>query len=908
MEKEDILAFLKLDAKKNLNFYNQKVITNKKVKIGDIVDKGKEIENKIQQLQKKELEDTQKQSEKNKLKVESKKDQHVSSFIKEIKDWKKEITYIPRIRMKKIHEKKESFNRTNSQKDNSNISNNNTSRINNSIATKAILYNGEFFSLTEVQKEDPFFKQEEDSSYSNKEESSEENDKAKMSYDKQIDINFFTNRYFEYEYFDQEEKYYDDSDILRHLFEKSVQRNIIDEWFLTKQPSPYLPTFIKLIELAEPPDEDASNEDNEKEENSESNDSEKEGNDSALFPEEKKKIEKIFAEQKSHSNPEGDYYNFFTSKMKEISSFINSNANVLAPNQTNAFQRTKTKNAKETETKGNLVPSLSFNTKANEISFSIELQGELTQQNRVNPLKNLKRGIIVKGPNVAMYKIKNKMTDGSVALGKEVGHFDIRDMKIDEDASKNQRQEQSEIKSVEGSIVEKDPPSLNKIKEDGSSSSSVIDEKEKQEKIIEIKKIFDNGREITEPTIFLSAPIVNFNNRTLKPFFTQVKLFYTELPLNIDNASYSVLRFLSNPKCSSLELSTNKDTHILDYLYWHPNLLSLTIKSSFTGKFLNVMKNDKWTCRIKTLTIIKDNIVSEFEKELREIFRIKHSNTIQNIHFIDIEYNENIKDALLEHVNTFYSFTNEEMVKISRGKLSDIRTTSIPILNLSIKNSPPSGEGGYRKSEEVIDLKSVYSLFIYMLSRILKYNKGTVPEVFDMLDISETVVKNVNYLVKIITKFKIIKRLNISNTIIENIGKLIEAKTFLSSIKLVDSINDMSDIEEYSNDDVYLRYEREFTDIGTKNENPSLGFDYSLSIFPILEEIYVYNTDIKEDIADEVYGLFTRLKFFRGFHYSCEGKGGHMNQSTRLMTDIVERVGKGHRNYSCENMFIFNID
>ena len=30
------------------------------------------------------------------------------------------------------------------------------------------------------------------------------------------------------------------------------------------------------------------------------------------------------------------------------------------------------------------------------------------------------------------------------------------------------------------------------------------------------------------------------------------------------------------------------------------------------------MKNDKWTCRIKTLTIIKDNIVSEFEKELRE--------------------------------------------------------------------------------------------------------------------------------------------------------------------------------------------------------------------------------------------------------------------------------------------------
>ena len=904
MEKEDILAFLKLDARRNLNFYNEKVITNKKVKIGDIVDKGKEIERKIQQMQKSEPDDLQKQSEKNKLKVESKKDQHVSSFIKESKDWKKEITYIPRIRMKKIPEKKESFNRTNSQKDNSNISS--TSRVNNPIATKAILYSGEVFSLTKVQKEDPFFKQADDSSYSNKEESSEENEKNTVNYDKQIDINFFTNRYFEYEYFDQEEKYYDDSDILRHLFEKSVQRNIIDEWFLTKQPSPYLPTFIKLIELAEPPDEDASNEENEKEESS---DSDKEGADSALFPEEKKKIEKIIAEQKSHGNPEGEYYNFFTSKMKEISSFIsgNMNTNVLVQNQTNAFQRTKTKNAKESETKGNAIPSLSFNTKANEISFNIELQGELTQQNRVNPQKNSKRGIIVKGPNVAMYKIKNKLTDGSVALGKEIGHFDIRDMKLEEEGAKNQKQEQSEIKSIEGSLLEKESPSLNKIKEDFSSYSSSTDEKEKQDKIIEIKKIFDNGREINEPTLFLSAPIVNFNNRTFKPFFTQVKLFYTELPLNIDNASYSVLRFLSNPKCSSLELSTNKDTHILDYIYWHPNLISLTIKSSFTGKFLRVMKNDKWTCNIKTLTIIKDNIISEFEKDLREIFKIKHSNSIQNIHFIDIEYNENIKDALLEHVNTFYSFTNEEMIKISRGKLSDIRTTSIPILNLSIKNSPSNGDGGYRNSDEVIDLKSVYSLFIYMLSRILKYNKGTVPEVFDMLDISETVVKNVNYLVKIITKFKIIKRINISNTIIENVGKLIEAKTFLSSIRLVDSIGDMSDIEEYSNDDVYLRYEREFTDIGSKNENPLLGFDYSLGIFPILEELYVYHTDIKEDIAEEVYGLFTRLKFFRGFHLSVEGKA-HMSQSTRVMTDIVEKVAQEHRNYSCENMFIFNIE
>ena len=50
-------------------------------------------------------------------------------------------------------------------------------------------------------------------------------------------------------------------------------------------------------------------------------------------------------------------------------------------------------------------------------------------------------------------------------------------------------------------------------------------------------------------------------------------------------------------------------------------------------------------------------------------------------------------------------------------------------------------------------------------AKALKNNVGTIPEIFNKLDLSESTIDgSVNYLVKIITKFKIIKELDISNT------------------------------------------------------------------------------------------------------------------------------------------------
>ena len=60
------------------------------------------------------------------------------------------------------------------------------------------------------------------------------------------------------------------------------------------------------------------------------------------------------------------------------------------------------------------------------------------------------------------------------------------------------------------------------------------------------------------------------------------------------------------------------------------------------------------------------------------------------------------------------------------------------------------------KSEDTVNLKGIYYLLMYMLIKALKYNNGTLPEVFNKLDLSETIVTDdIGFLVKIITQFKL---------------------------------------------------------------------------------------------------------------------------------------------------------
>ena len=923
-EKDNLSKLLKKDTKKALSLFEKNLLPNKKIKNYDIMTKGEEIEKKLSLINNQGLEESSlRHSDKSSLqKTDSK--MELNKTKKENQTVKKDVLYLPRIRIKRAPEKKDSLNRVSSSNNNS-IS----LSLTNSNSIKPIYNNTFIFTLQKTTNN----KNEADSVY-NSSKSQEEDyteddiDLIHVNYDKQIDIFFFANRYFEYLYHDEEEKYYDNSDVLRNLFEKNVQRNIIEEWFNTKVPSPFFPIFMKLIEH----NEKETNDETEKEDDdNDSGSYEEKEEDEILFPEEKKRIEKINNEMKNKNYSEEDYHSFFVDKMKEMPSFYvslpnnqNSNLNVnMAPspnqnlNQTNMYMRQKTK-IKDGESK---VPQMIVlqNPKINEISFGIELQGEIIQHNRANTLKTSKRGIIIKGPNVGLYRLKEI---DNPQLRRELGHFDIRDVKIEDDNEKNLNKEQSENKSYEiksselNSKANKNSPptSVNIDNENDSSKSSKNETKMQTDDLIEVKKMYYNGKDITDSTMFTSDPIINFSNNTFLHFFTQIKRYYNELTLNIDNASYNVLKFLSSPETTSLEVVSDHNTHLIEYIHWHNKLSSLTIKSSLTHKVLLAMKSRNWNCNLTSLTISKDNVVSEYEKDLKEIFKNKKSITIQNIHFIDIEYKDDIKDCLLEHINSFYEFTTEELVRHSRGKLIDVRTTSIPILNLSIKNSP-SNDSYYRSSDEVIDLKNIYSVLIYMLYKVLKFNKGTVPEVFNCLDISETTVKNVSYLVKIITKFKIIKNLILSGTVVENGGKIIEAKNFLSNIKLDDFNFDKEDSDEYSNDDIYLKYEREYTDIGTKNESTVLGFDFSLGIFPILEKIEVFDTDIKEDISQEIYNLFKNLKFFREFHYSRQEKGSNSAQTShisnsqlpKLMVNIMDKVEKDKKNYNCENIFLFDI-
>ena len=170
---------------------------------------------------------------------------------------------------------------------------------------------------------------------------------------------------------------------------------------------------------------------------------------------------------------------------------------------------------------------------------------------------------------------------------------------------------------------------------------------------------------------------------------------------------------------------------------------------------------------------------------------------------------------------------------------------------------------------------------MYMLVKALKYNYGTIPEVFNKLDLSESTVNDeIIYLTKIITKFKIIKELDISNTRFLNTKKVIDSSEFLGNIKLTKNYTEIFDQQKFYEEtlDNILDEVKTLRDPENKDKNyinpnnanidDDSSYDFSMGIFPILEKIYIYNTDIREDLSKEIYSLFKKLKFFRGIYYS----------------------------------------
>ena len=339
------------------------------------------------------------------------------------------------------------------------------------------------------------------------------------------------------------------------------------------------------------------------------------------------------------------------------------------------------------------------------------------------------------------------------------------------------------------------------------------------------------------------------------------------------------------------------------------------------------MSKRDWDCKLITLTIKKSvnssNTNDNPESDLKKIFNNPASLTIQNIHFIDVSYSKKLLEALIKHIDTFYTDYIEEIenraCNISSEEFRNLKINKLPIINLSWKKTP--NIDGSSKTEDTVYVKGIYYLLMYMLIKALKYNNGTLPEVFNKLDLSESTVNDdISYLVKIITKFKIIKELDISNTKLLNSKKVIDSTDFLSNIKLTENYTEIYDQQHFYDFtlDKMLNEINIIKEPDTKEKNVNSGnialdndnsYDYSMGIFPILEKIYIHNTDAKEDVSKDVYNLFKRLRFFRGIYYSDQTSkiNQENNNQNFFCEELVEKINKDKKTY-CENVFQLSND
>ena len=528
-----------------------------------------------------------------------------------------------------------------------------------------------------------------------------------------------------------------------------------------------------------------------------------------------------------------------------------------------------------------------------DIAFEIDIQGEITKKIRKGTKKAHLRGMIVNGPKATWYRL-NKEKE----MSKEKGHFDIRNIDF-QDVSGD---ENLELKDK-----------INKINE----------ESEYEEEFV-VKDVIENDKLNKNKTTFTSKKFLEFGNKTYRYFFKQLQDYFLDLLDNISKPTYSLLKFLSDTQCTSVEFNSEHNKSLIEYIYWHPQLQILSIPASFVKELNDVMKGPDWECQLNTLIIKKDNTNDNLEENLNELFKLKPSITIQNLHFIDVSYNQKFFDTLLVHIYTFY----KEEIDTEDPKQSiylNYRKNKLPIINLSCKKA--LGSEVSSKIEDELKLENLYYLLMYMLICALEESNGTLPEVFNKLDLSESIVsENIDYLVKIITKFKIIKELDISNTRLQN-KKLLEVD-FLNKICLTKNFEEVFDQHNFyetlkgfkKSVDVYVKKyyinnEKKRDEYALKPEylKGDSCFDYSMGILPILEKIYIYYSDIKGEAkantAKEIYNMFKKLKFFRGVYYSEQPKSNQENsgQGIYLSEEIAERINNDKKTY-CENIFHISND
>ena len=153
--------------------------------------------------------------------------------------------------------------------------------------------------------------------------------------------------------------------------------------------------------------------------------------------------------------------------------------------------------------------------KPEDISFQINIQGEITKKIRKSTKKAHPRGIVLRGPIAKWYR-QNQEYENT----KEKGYFDIRKIDFNED-NKSQ---------LEDIITDK-----NSLYPDDDA-----------EEYFRVRDVIEKGKLNKKDTIFTSRRIVEFGNKTFKYFFHQLQKYFVELITNITKASYNILKFLSD--------------------------------------------------------------------------------------------------------------------------------------------------------------------------------------------------------------------------------------------------------------------------------------------------------------------------------------------------------------------------
>ena len=745
-----------------------------------------------------------------------------------------------------------------------------------------------------------------------------------IDYDNVMKPLFFANSYLEYSYQDKGDNLYDDGDLFRFLFAKKKKKDKNDELIIAEHDSLYFENYITLLKQMEEEyyeDKNINNIDyyNMKNEvNFNVNLSNEEKNRIKKYK--KKKNEKNDSENSENLKP------FFLEKLNEYEKNKN---NLIATEEKEEISE-NTNNKKFLSSKNNFninISKLSNNNptlgkKPEDVFFNIDIQGKILKKIKNNSGKEIPYTLKISGPIVTLNKAYSDKNGEILKLKKK---FDLRFIKM-ETSQDNVNDKINTTKDTDEFIV---------------------------------KKFYNLDDEI----IFKSQKIKELHDKSYKFLFAQLQKYYKEFILNIDKASYNVLKYLSDPKCTYLELSLSENKKLLEHIYWHPQIQNLSIPSSYVSTLNQVMESKDWECILTTLTITKDSGVSSppFEESIYLLFSNINSLSIQNIHFIDIPYKKNITDALFKHIEIFYNVNyttirnhyrksllvssigkdqkkilnfvknnsnfllnikenNDDVIEINTKEkyFQKMQKSKLPIINLSLKKSMAI-DNNYTKSEEPIDLRAVYYLLMEMVIKSYIFNNNSIPEVFNKLDLSGSTVSDaVGFLTKIITQFKIIKELDISGTKSFSHGKVINSPYFLRKIKLTnyfyqeDEKNFIEkikkEIEDYKNSTEQQRSEMTET-----LDDEQMSYNYLFGIFPILEKIYVYSTEIKEEISKDIYMLFKKLKFFNGFYsspppyYLSSDTDRENNVLLNTITSLTEEIKRDNENF-CENVFMFNSD